>query len=163
MKETPDHPRDPLLEFPGYLLRRASMGALAELNERLAQFELRHTSFSLLQLIAANPGIKQTDAGRALEIQRANMVPLVSALEQRGFLSRKPIDGRSQGIELTAAGKKLAKKALAAVQAYERDLMEQVPKNLRSAVVPVLTHLWKGERNRMGESKDGKRVKAVGG
>lgn len=162
MSESADHPRDPLLDFPGYLVRRASMGVLAGLNERLAQFDLRHASFALLQLIAANPGIKQTDAGRALEIKRANMVPLVATLEKRGFLVRKPIDGRSQGIELTGTGKRLAKKAMVAVEAYERELMEQIPKNLRSAVVPVLTYLWKGEATRDSQSKGSQRIKALG-
>ncbi len=163
MSKNSDQPSDPLLELPGYLVRRASMGVLAELNERLAEFELRHTSFSLLQLIASNPGIKQTDAGRALEIKRANMVPLVAALEKRGLLIRKPIDGRSQGIELTAAGKRLAKKAFGSVHAYEKELLERVPKNLRSAVIPVLTYLWKGDGERDSASDEKPPVKAVGG
>ncbi len=163
MPKNTDQPSDPLLELPGYLVRRASMVVLAELNERLAEFELRHTSSSLLQLIAANPGIKQTDAGRALEIKRANMVPLVAALEKRGLLTRKPIDGRSQGIELTAAGKRLAKKALLSVQAYEKELMERVPENLRSAVIPVLTYLWKGEDARDSAGDERQPVKAASG
>ena len=163
MSKNTDQPSDPLLELPGYLVRRASMGVLAELNVRLAEFELRHISFALLQLIAANPGIKQTDAGRALEIKRANMVPLIAALEERGLLIRKPIDGRSQGIELTAAGKRLAKKALRSVQAYERELMERVPENLRSAVIPVLTYLWKGDDERESADDEERPVKAVGG
>ncbi len=137
---------DPLRAFPGYLIRRASMSLLGELNDRLSEFELRHTSFSLLQLIAANPGIKQTDAGRALEIKRANMVPLVAALEERGCITRKPIDGRSQGIELTAIGKRLARKALRVVRNHEKELIERVPEELQPAVVPVLTYLWKGAR-----------------
>lgn len=144
MAKRSENPSDPLFMFPGYLLRRASVAALADLNERLSKFSLRHAEFSLLQLVKANPGIKPSEAGRVLDIQRANMVPLVARLEKRGLLTRTPIDGRSQAINLTAQGRALAKKAFAVVEACEKDLIEKVPLDLRSAVTPILLALWKG-------------------
>ncbi len=135
---------DPLLELPGYLLKRASAAALNSLNHRLAALELRHTDVSLLLLIRTNPGITQSQAGRMLDIQRANMVPLVARLEKRGLLRRTPVDGRSRAIRLTAAGRTLAKKSLAVVRAFERDLLDRVPAKLRQAVQPILLALWRG-------------------
>ncbi len=145
MPKTLDTVSDPMLEFPGYLLRRASMSTLAELNRRLSQFDLRHGDFSLLQMINANPGIKQTKACQLLDIKRANMVPLIAKMEDRNLISRTAIDGRSQAIRLTAAGRALAKKTFLVAEAYEKELIEQVPESLREAVMPVLQSLWKGD------------------
>ena len=135
---------DPLLELSGYLLRRASAAALNELNDRLAALGLRHTDVSLLLLIRANPGITQSQAGRLLDIQRANMVPVVARLEKRGLIKRTPVDGRSRAIRLTAAGGMLAKKSFAVVQALDQDLIRRVPAKLRQAVRPILLALWQG-------------------
>ena len=145
MAKSPEKPTDPLLGFPGYLVRRASIATLADLNERLSEFSLRHPEFSLLQLVRANPGIKPSEAGRMLEIQRANMVPLVTRLEKRGLIARTPIDGRSQAINLTTKGRQLAKKAFAVVAAYEQQLIERIPEELRPSVAPILLALWKGD------------------
>ena len=133
---------DPLVEYPGYLLRRASVAALNDLNGRLARYELRHAEFALLRLIRTNAGINQTEAGRALEIQRPNMATLVAKLERRGLVERKPIDRRSQALRLTPDGRALLRKASAAVDACERDLIEAVPAEIRPMVIPVLTALW---------------------
>ncbi len=99
--------KDPLLDLPGYVLRRASAAALAALNERLAPLELRHADVALLMLIEASPGLTQSHAGRILDIQRANMVPFVGRLEGRGIIERRQVDGRSQALDLTGSGRML--------------------------------------------------------
>jgi DNA-binding MarR family transcriptional regulator len=135
---------DPLTSLPGYLLRRASAATLTELNERLAPLGVRHTDVSLLLLIDANPGITQSQAGRVLDIQRANMVPLVARLEKRELIERTPVDGRSQALRLAPAGRTLLSQAYAEVKAYETGLLERVPEELRPLVQPILLALWQG-------------------
>ncbi len=96
--------RDPLPSFPGYALRRAANATAAELAARLAETGLRQSDVSVLILIGANPMVTASQIGRALDIQRANMVPLLKRLEDAGLIARAPIDGKSQGLDLTAAG-----------------------------------------------------------
>ena len=79
---------DPLATLPGYVLRRASTAALSGLNRRLAPLGLRHVDASLLLILGARPGTTQSEAGRLLDIQRANMVPIVARLETRGLVGR---------------------------------------------------------------------------
>jgi DNA-binding MarR family transcriptional regulator len=134
--------KDPLLSLPGYLLRRASAASLAELNGRLAGLQLRHTDVSLLLLIAANPGITQSDAGRILDVQRANMVPFIARLEAQNLISRRQVDGRSQGLSLTSDGEELTNKARVVIEAYEAELLGRVPAELREHLVPILLALW---------------------
>ena len=138
--------KDPLVKLSGYLLRRASTAALAELNERLVPLELRHADVAMLMLIDSSPGITQSRAGRVLDIQRANMVPFVARLEARGVMVRRQVDGRSQALALTGRGRRLLARARRVVAAHEAALLGRVPQKLRPMVLPVLTALWRREK-----------------
>ena len=137
--------KDPLAKLCGYLLQRASAAALADLNRRLAPLGLRHAGVAMLMLIEARPGITQSQAGRILDIQRANMVPFVARLETLGVIRRKRVDGRSQALGLTSRGRVLLERARRVVQAHEGVLLGRVPEELRPVVLPVLMALWSPE------------------
>jgi len=136
--------KDPLANLPGYVLRRASSAALGELNQRLEPLKLRHADAAFLLLIDGTPGISQSEAGRILDIQRANMVTFVSRLERRGLLDRTKVDGRSQALRLTAAGRAMLAKARRVIGGFEASLMNRVPEKMRPMVLPILMALWKG-------------------
>jgi len=142
--------KDPLVTLCGYLLQRAASSALAELNQRLAPLGLRHAGVALLMLVEARPGITQSQAGRILDIQRANMVPFVARLEGRGVLRRHQVDRRSQALALTARGRVLLKRARRVVTAHEAALRARVPARLRPLVLPVLLALWRAQAPRGG-------------
>ena len=137
--------KDPLVTLCGYLLQRAASSALAELNQRLAPLGLRHAGVALLMLVEACPGITQSQAGRILDIQRANMVPFVARLEGLGVIRRRQVDGRSQALELTSRGRLLLGRARRVVAVHEAELLERVPEKLRPMVLPILMALWQGE------------------
>ncbi|WDF72201.1 MarR family winged helix-turn-helix transcriptional regulator [Novosphingobium sp. KACC 22771] len=133
---------DPLANLPGYVLRRASSAALAGLNRRLSALSLRHVDASLLMLLNGQPGITQSEAGRVLDIQRANMVPIVGRLEARGLIDRQRVDGRSQGLYLSAEGEALHTQVMGVIDGYEQTLMEGVPAPLRKQAMAVLHAFW---------------------
>ena len=133
--------RDPLPQFPGYALRRAANATAAELSARLAATGLRQSDVSVLLLIAANPGVTASALGRQLGIERANMVPLLKRLE--GLIARAPIDGKSQGLALTAEGKTRLSEARAVVEAFEAELLLRVPAEHRAHLLPALEALWR--------------------
>jgi len=133
--------RDPLPSFPGYALRRAANATAAELSARLAETGLRQSEVSVLLLIAGNPGVTASALGRQLDIQRANMVPLLKRLD--GLIARAPIDGKSQGLELTAAGHERLGAARAVVEAFEAELLARVPAEHRDHLLPALEALWR--------------------
>ena len=137
--------KDPLIKLCGYLLHRAAAGALADLNRRLAPLGLRHAGVAMLMLVEARPGITHSEAGRMLDIQRANMVPFVARLERLGVIRRRQVDGRSQALELTSRGRLLLERARRVVAAHETELLERVPEDLRPMVLPLLMALWRGE------------------
>ena len=134
--------KDPLVSLAGYVLRRASALALAELNQRLAPLSLRHADVAMLMLIESSPGITQSHAGRVLDIQRANMAPFVARLEGRGVIERRRVDRRSQALALTRRGRALLGRARRVVAAHEATLLKRVPVKLRPMVLPILMALW---------------------
>ena len=110
----------PLDTLLGYRLRRASMAMMADLLAVLQPLGLSAGEASFLILVGANPGCRQSDVGRTLEIKRANMTPLVARMKARGLVADAPIDGRSRSLTLTEAGAALRDKALARVNAADR-------------------------------------------
>ena len=137
--------RDVLPSFPGYALRRAANAATAELASRLAQLDLRQSDASALVLIGDNPGITSSALGRALDIQRANMAPLLKKLEDSGLIDKQPIDGKSLGLSLTAAGEARRDEAMEQIQSFEANLLERVPEEHRDHLLPALNALWQSE------------------
>jgi DNA-binding MarR family transcriptional regulator len=139
-------PVDPLRDLPGYALRRASSAAMQKLTRELAPLDLRPSDASVLVIIEANPNITQSEIGRMLEIAGANMAPLVGRLEKRELVERQPVDGRSHGLELTAAGRALCVRARKVMKSHEADLMAKIPPAQRAAFISMLQALWDSEQ-----------------
>jgi len=135
--------RDPLPDLPGYSLRRAANTAAGELAARLAKLELRQSDASVLILVGSNPGGTASALGRQLDIQRANMVPLLKRLEEAGLIARTPINGKAQGVELTASGREKLEAAMAVITAFEAELIARVPQEHRAHLLPALSALWR--------------------
>ena len=135
--------RDPLPSYPGYALRRAANATAAELAGRLATLVLRQSDVSVLILVGENPGVTASALGRALDIQRANMVPLLKRLEEAGLIARTALDGKSRGLDLTPAGRDRLDQARKVVDDFERELIERVPPEHRPHLLPALEALWR--------------------
>lgn len=130
----------------GYRLRRAQVGVFQQFTTRFAQFGLTPAEYSVLALIAANPGSKQTEIGEALGIKRANFVTLINGLEQRGLTERHEAAGdrRSNALHLTASGEDLIARANAVQAAFEAEMVERLggtkSRNQLLALLDKLSH-----------------------
>jgi DNA-binding MarR family transcriptional regulator len=107
----------------GYNARRAALAVIAEFLKRMAPFGLKPVDFSVLTLMAHNPGITSRQLCLALDILPPNLVGMIKSLDQRGLIVRKahPTDGRAQGLHLSPQGKKLQREAQSTVTALEHD------------------------------------------
>src|SRR5690606_36107249 len=90
----------------GYRLRRAQLSVFQRFLTLFEELRLRPVEYSVLMLIAANPGRKQTEIAEVLGIKRANFVTLVHGLEDRGIVERvaSVADKRANALHLTAEG-----------------------------------------------------------
>jgi DNA-binding MarR family transcriptional regulator len=136
---------DPLQDYPGYALRRASLSSTSELAKKLEALELRPAEASVLMVIGANAGITQSEIGRLLDIAGANMAPLVSRLHVRSLLEKQPLDGRSHALTLSATGRVLYARTQRTFESHEEALLGRLPKRLREPFMEALRLLWKAE------------------
>lgn len=134
-------PTDPLGELPGYALRRAAQAMMAELGDRLAPLDLRISDASALLLVGARRDMTSSEIGKVLDIQRANMVPLLNRLEGAGLIRREPIDRKSQAIVLTDAGLARLDQVRALTARFEDDLLARIPATHRPHFLPALQAL----------------------
>ena len=97
----------------------------------------------MLILISENPHVTASAIGRALDIQRANMVPLLNRLEDARLIERAPIDRKSLGLDLTEPGRELLARARQVVESFEAELLARVPPEHRPHLLPALEALWR--------------------
>jgi DNA-binding MarR family transcriptional regulator len=133
---------DPLADYPGYLLRRVSVAAMADVARRLKTLELRPAEATVVLIIEANRNITPSMVGRMADIATPNMVPLLAKLARRGLIARKAVDGRSHGLSLTGEGLAIARKAKKAIETHERALWGRIPNAQRTTFLAALRALW---------------------
>lgn len=108
----------------GYALRRAQSAVFADFAATFARAgeALTPGEFGLLELVARNAGLSQTNLARALGIDRSTLVPILDRLQERGILVRRrsPTDGRTHALALTASGRKAQARFARLVRAHEK-------------------------------------------
>src|SRR5262245_19189113 len=90
----------------GYQLAQATIVAQRVFREQVgAPFELRPVEYTLMTLIAANPGGSSSALAQALDVTAPNITMWVDRLAERGFVRRRQsaTDRRRQELRLTAA------------------------------------------------------------
>lgn len=132
---------NPLLGYPGYLLRRAASSRLAELARHLEPLGIGVTEASILTLIGRNPDVSQAECGRMLSIQRTNLNPTMRRLIDRGLVSSAKGAGRTQCLRLTQAGEELTRRIVDEFEAHEERIFAAVPEHLRPELLPLLRSL----------------------
>ncbi len=112
----------------GYRLRRAQLSVFQDFLVAMKDFDLRPAQFSVLAIIDANPGLKQSRVSEALGINRANFVALLDELEQRKLARRAPAPGdrRSNALFLTPKGEAFLKDAYRHLLAQHEKRVETV-------------------------------------
>ena len=112
----------------GYNARRAALAVIGVFLQRMAPFGLRPVDFSVLTLIAHNPGITSRQLCAALDILPPNLVGMIKSLDKRGLIERRahPTDRRAQGLHLSATGKKTQKQAQATATQLEMDVASRL-------------------------------------
>jgi len=132
---------DPLAELPGYVLRRAANSMMGELAARLAALDLKISDASVLLLITGRDDMTSSEIGKVLDIQRANMVPLLNRLESAGLIARRPLDRKSQAIVLTPAGRTRLGEVQSLTHKFEADLLGRISDADRPHFMPALRAL----------------------
>jgi DNA-binding MarR family transcriptional regulator len=129
-----------LNDIVGYNLRRAHGIQRQRFTHVFAPLGIRPVLLAILGLVYEQKAILQSELGRRLAIKRANIVPLLDELEQRGLLKRRPdsADRRAHMVELTPAGRKLTNKLVELHTKLEHDMIEHLGARERDQLLVLL-------------------------
>lgn len=123
----------------GYNARRAALAVIAVFLRRMEPYGLRPVDFSVVSVVAHNPGVTSRQICAALDILPPNLVGMVKSLHKRGLIVRKPhpTDRRAQGLHLSTAGQRLYREA----QATATELEQKVAGRLSGEELQMLISL----------------------
>jgi DNA-binding MarR family transcriptional regulator len=129
----------------GYNARRAALAVIEVFMERMAVYDLRPVDFSVLSLVAHNPGITSRQLCGTLGILPPNLVGLVNALEKRGVVARQPHprDRRAMGLHLTPAGVKLVRAAEKTAAELEASAAARLTANEQATLIRLLQKVYR--------------------
>lgn len=118
-----------LAERLGPLLGRAHDAHRERVRAALAPLGLSPKGFGALAVLAAEGPVSQQRLAERQGIDRTTMVAVVDELEGVGALSRRrhTSDRRAYALELTAAGRRLLRRAQAAIVEEEERFLAPLP------------------------------------
>jgi DNA-binding MarR family transcriptional regulator len=124
----------------GYFIRRLQVWVFQDFIRTLAPIDIRPAQYSVLVVIAGNPGLSQSDLAALLGIERARLVRLLDKLEKRGFTQRlaSRADRRSHALRLTGDGQRLLKRAKQLAAVHEARLVERLGAEGRKMLIEVM-------------------------
>ena len=115
----------PLFDQPSFLIRRAVQIAAALFHQEASAFGLTAAQYGMLARIAAFAAPDQASFLQKVGASRSSVVPLVRALEAKGYVRRLPgaEDGRKRAFALEPAGRALLRDIHPAVTRSETLLL----------------------------------------
>ncbi len=124
----------------GYFLRRLQVAIFKDFIETLADFDVRPAQYSVLVLIAANPGRSQAAISKTLNIERARLARMLHELERRQWVERRSAanDGRSHSLLLTPAGQKVLAQIKRLAARHEKQAAEMIGAERRAQLLALL-------------------------
>lgn len=133
-----------LEDLVGYNARRVSIAIGNVFYERMAPYGLKQADFSVLVLLAHNPGATSRQLCATLDILPPNFVRLIAALDRRGLIERRPHpqDGRAVGLYLTTEGQALAAETSSLVTELESELAARFSERERLTLRRLLKRLY---------------------
>ena len=128
----------------GYNARRAWLTVSTVFAERMAVYGLKQVDFSVLSLLAHNPGATSRQLCATLDILPPNLVSLISAMDSRGLIERRPhpYDGRAIGLYLTPAGETLVRDAERTVVELENEASARLTARERETLIRLLQKIY---------------------
>lgn len=130
-----------LHDLLGYQLAQATIVTDADFKRHCGEpFDLRPVEFTILQLIRENAGVTSTRLAQALAVTKPGITVWLDRLVARGLVvrERSSTDGRSQQLQLTAAGKTMVGKALKVLLEADAVSMQHLSEGERKILVELL-------------------------
>ncbi|MES2510734.1 MAG: MarR family winged helix-turn-helix transcriptional regulator [Pseudomonadota bacterium] len=128
----------------GYNARRATLQIIELFISRMTDHDMRPVEFSVMSLIARNPGVTSRLLCDALAMQSPNLVGIVRSLEKRKLISRKPhpSDGRAMGLYPTRAGTTFVQTGEQTISSLEIEATAGLSTTERKTLIRLLQKIY---------------------
>jgi DNA-binding MarR family transcriptional regulator len=128
----------------GYNARRAALSIIEVFLQRMAVYGLRPVDFSVLSVLAHNPGATSRQVCTALSILPPNFVALINSLEERKLVTRKPhpSDKRAIALKLTAQGVVMVRDAQITAHELETEMATHLTAKERQTLIRLLQKIY---------------------
>ena len=139
----PDLDLDGLAGYLGYQLRQAQAASFRDLTPPLRQLGMTPGEFSLLRIVAGNPGVRQNDLVRVYRLDKSTLSVAVAALVRRDLIrqQRDRSDRRRLTLELTDRGHEMLAEATRIVEDQEQRMAAALGPGERAAVMDALRRI----------------------
>lgn len=132
-----------LAERPGFLIRRLHQIHLALFAEECAAFGITPVQYSIMSVVAAQPGLDQIRLAQEVGVDRATLANVLARLETRGLLRRKQgqEDRRLKLVRLTPKGNRLLAQVVEPARRAHARTIEALPEAERATFLRALAGL----------------------
>jgi len=132
-----------LPELLGYRLRQAQIAVFLDFCAGMEALGVTPGRFGVLQVVAANPGLSQSELGGILGIDRSTVVAVIDRLEAGDLVRRMPApkDRRSHALVLGRRGEALLPELEARVRAHEERIARNLSEAERQTLLDLLSRL----------------------
>lgn len=137
---------DELHSSTGFLLSMLGAQSRRRFTQALEQLALRPAHYGALMTLASSGPAPQHQLARSVGIDPRNFVMTLDALEERGWVERRPDpqDRRRHQVELTPAGQALLSQLRELGSQAERDFLAPLTQHEQGTLHALLFKLYEG-------------------
>jgi MarR family transcriptional regulator, lower aerobic nicotinate degradation pathway regulator len=138
---------------PGFLLSRVGTAVQSGFKDVVSGWGIRPLQFLVLVALQSRPGSSQQELCRALNIDSGNMVELIDALENLGYVVRAtdPQDRRRRVVEITETGRVALAEMHKAAADFDSEFLSPLNAAERKQLVQLLAKLYAATGEGRGE------------
>lgn len=131
-------------DFVGFRLRRVQNQLSRKFAAATADMGLRSGLFSSLAIVAANPGISQSELSREVGLDKSVTVTIVDELEKYGWAERRrsPEDRRRHALFVTPEGDQQLDRLFARMEEVEGNVLHQLTPTEHQTLNDLLDRMY---------------------
>jgi DNA-binding MarR family transcriptional regulator len=132
-----------LPQLAGYRLKKAYAYSVQTFTQRFAGLGLAYGQYSVLVLIALNPGLSQLALAAAAGLDDSTIVPITNRFVELGWIRRRRRreDRRIYALAVTPVGEQILERARLIRDAHEEDLLGPLAPDERQMLLELLAKI----------------------
>lgn len=127
----------------GFPVRLVQVEIFKDFALAMGELGVTPATFSVMEVLRANPGITQSKLAAIVKLDRSSVVPLLDKLEKRGIVSRhaSTTDRRHNHLYLTDEGAQLLAQAAERVRIHDERFNAPLSPQERKTLIALLSKL----------------------